>query len=67
MRKYYQVTLDSIADSFLGIQIEHDADGSMTLLQPKLLAKLFHEYSADHHPYGPMPPTDYDARYHSAY
>ena len=72
MRKYYQVTLNSIADSFLGIQIEHDADGSMTLLQPKLLAKLFHEYPASatpyrqDHPYGPTPPKDYDARYNSA-
>ena len=35
--------LDIKADSFLGINIGHNEDGTVTLTQPKLLQKLFKE------------------------
>eukprot|EP01036_Dinobryon_divergens_P033903 gene33903-biopygen26838 len=42
--KYYQVTLDTKGDSFLGIQFTRQPDGSTILTQPKLLHKLLKEY-----------------------
>ena len=62
MGKHYEVTLDMKAESFLGIQFERTEDGSVKLLQPKLMDKLFKEYpepvgkkkgKPPKHPYGP--------------
>jgi hypothetical protein len=42
MNRNYELTLDTKADSFLGINIiGHNEDGTVTLTQPKLLQKLF--------------------------
>jgi len=64
--KHYTVTLDTLADSFLGINLEHLPDGTIKLTQPKLLKKLFSQHPpmtnsrGSHkrklnHPYGPIP------------
>ena len=65
MGKYYYVTLDMKAESFLGIQFDRDKEGNFKLLQPKLMAnKLFKEHpevtdkrtrKPPGHPYGPAP------------
>ncbi len=39
--KHYEVTLDREATSFLGLHLAHNTDGTVTITQPKLLAKLF--------------------------
>jgi hypothetical protein len=36
MNRHYELTLDTKADSFLGINIGHNEDGTVTLTQPKL-------------------------------
>jgi hypothetical protein len=65
VNKHYELTLDPKADSFLGIQLVHNGDGTVTLLQHKLLQKLFKEHPIKEsgrkrkqptHPYGPAPP-----------
>eukprot|EP01036_Dinobryon_divergens_P030113 gene30113-biopygen24268 len=65
MNNHYELTLDTKADSFLGINIGHNGDGTVTLTQPKLLQKLFKEHPGPSvkrkaktptHPYGPVPP-----------
>ena len=65
MNNHYELTLDTKADSFLGINISHNDDGTVTLTQPKLLQKLFKEHperpakrkaKVPTHPYGPVPP-----------
>ena len=60
MKKHFEVTLNEMAESFLGIHFEKLTDGSVLLTQPKLLQKLFKLYpSLRHrrrkpaHPYGP--------------
>jgi hypothetical protein len=64
MNRHYELTLDTKADSFLGINIGHNEDGTVTLTQPKLLQKLFKEHPEQPskrkartptHPYGPVP------------
>jgi hypothetical protein len=74
--KYYEVTLDRDATSFLGLNLVHNSDGTVTITKPKLLAKLFSLYpprkDTSHkpaHPYAPLPkesdpptqPADYFA------
>ena len=44
MKKYYQVSLDTTAESFLGIHFDHLTDGSVLMSQPKLLQKVLKEY-----------------------
>ena len=44
MNRHYELTLDTKADSFLGINIGHNEDGTVTLTQPKLLQKLFKKH-----------------------
>jgi hypothetical protein len=39
--KHYAVTLDRDATSFLGLNLAHNADNTVTVTQPKLLTKLF--------------------------
>ena len=65
MNNHYELTLDTKADSFLGINITHNDDGTVILTQPKLLQKLFKEHpvkitkrkaKTPTHPYGPAPP-----------
>ncbi len=65
MNNHYELTLDTKADSFLGINISHNDDGTVTLTQPKLLQKLFKEHpepsgkrkvKTPTYPYGPVPP-----------
>jgi len=65
MNNHYELTLDAKADSFLGINIDHNPDGTVTLTQPKLLQKLLKEHpekptrrkvKKPTHPYGPVPP-----------
>ena len=67
LSQHYTVTLDTVADSFLGLNIQHDADNSVLFTQPKLLKKLFQEFPAlpsgprtkkPRHPYGPAPTHD---------
>jgi len=63
--KHYTVTLDTMADSFLGINLEHQSDGTIKMTQPKLLKKLFSQHPpmtnsrGSHkrkfnHPYAPL-------------
>ena len=65
LNRHYELTLDPKADSFLGINMSHNDDGTVTLTQPKLLQKLFKEHperaskrkaKKPTHPYGPVPP-----------
>jgi hypothetical protein len=60
--KHYEVTLDRDATSFLGLNLTHNTDGTVTITQPKLLTKLFSLYpprkDSTHtpsHPYPPLP------------
>ena len=60
--KHYEVTLDRDANSFLGLNLMHNPDGTVTITQPKLLLKLFSLYPprkdsppAPKHPYPPLP------------
>ena len=60
--KHYDVTLDRDATSFLGLNLAHNTDGTVTITEPKLLTKLFslyppRKYSAHipSHPYPPLP------------
>jgi hypothetical protein len=62
--KHYEVTLDLDATSFLGLQLTHNLDSTVTLTQPKLLQKLFALYTpraqrnnsrVSYHPYAPEP------------
>ena len=73
MKKNYQVSLDTTAESFLGIHFDHLTDGSVLISQPKLLQKVLKEYpqlpgykSKEEHPYGPPPSTGYEERYAKA-
>lgn len=69
MNNHYNVTLDSLADSFLGIHFQHCDDGSTLLTQPKLLDKLFRSTNTGiksykyNHPYGSPPGKDHEALY----
>jgi hypothetical protein len=65
INRHYELTLDPKADSFLGITLVHNDDGTVTLQQHKLLQKLFREHPVKEtarkskkpsHPYGPAPP-----------
>ena len=60
--KYYEVTLDRDATSFLGLNLTHNSDSKVTITQPKLLTKLFALYpprkDTSHkpaHPYALLP------------
>jgi len=60
--KHYEVTLDRDATSFLGLNLTHNTDGTVTITQPKLLTKLFSLYPprkdsahTPSHPYPPLP------------
>jgi hypothetical protein len=60
--KHYEVTLDREATSFLGLHLAHNTDGTVTITQPKLLAKLFSLHPSlkgntqtPLHPYLPLP------------
>ena len=60
--KHYKVTLDREVTSFLGLDLAHNADGTVTITQPKLLAKLFALFPPrkdsahqPNHPYPPLP------------
>ena len=65
MNRHYELTLDTKADSFLGINIGHNEDGTVTLTQPKQRQKLFKEHPEEQtsrrkartptNPYGPVP------------
>ena len=72
MKKYYQVSLDTTAESFLGIHFDHLTDGSVLMSQPKLLQKVLKEYpqlpgyKSKKHPYGPPPSAGYEERYAKA-
>jgi hypothetical protein len=69
MQKYYQVSLDTTAESFLGVHFEHHSDGSISMTQPKLMQKVLKEYPkleryvSKKHPYGPVPTVGHDERY----
>ena len=42
--KHYEVTLDREATSFLGLNLTHNSNGTVTITQPKLLQKIFALY-----------------------
>jgi hypothetical protein len=69
MQKHYQVSLDTTAESFLGVHFEHQDDGAVLMTQPKLLQKVLKEYPkieryiSKKHPYGPPPSSGHDDRY----
>ena len=42
--KHYELTLNREVISFLGLNLAHNEDGTVTITQPKLLAKLFALY-----------------------
>ena len=69
MEKYYQVSLDTTAESFLGVHFNHLNDGSVLMTQPKLIQKVLKEYPkieryvSKKHPYGPPPLTGHEDRY----
>jgi hypothetical protein len=57
------MTLDREATSFLGLHFAHNTDRTVTITQPKLLAKLFllhpplkETFQTPLHPYSPLPP-----------
>ena len=59
--KHYKVTLDREATSFLGLNLTHNSDGTVTIIQLKLLQKLFKLYpplkkDSMHKPTHPYPP-----------
>ena len=58
--KHYEVTLDREVTSFLGLNLTHNSDGTVTITQPKLLQKLFALYpprkDSTHIPTHPYPP-----------
>lgn len=62
MSKHFPMTLDEEANSFLGMDLKHNSDGSVELSQPKLINKLLKEFpartgkrkAAATHPYGPV-------------
>ena len=58
--KHYEVTLDREVTSFLGLNLTHNSDGTVTITQPKLLQKLFALYpprkDSTHKPTHPYPP-----------
>ena len=62
--KHYEVTLDRDATSFLGLNLAHNDDGTVTITQPKLLIKLFALYPPrkehTHKPNHPYPPLSKD-------
>ena len=72
MQKHYQVSLDTTAESFLGIHFDHLQDGSILMSQPKLLQKVLNEYpkldgyKSKKHPYGPQPSAGYEDHYAKA-
>ncbi len=60
--KHYEVTLNRDPTSFLGLNLAHNDDGTVTITQPKLLIKLFALYPPrkehtrkPNHPYPPLP------------
>ena len=60
--KHYEVTLDREATTFFGLHLAHNTDGTVTITQPKLLAKLFSLHpplkgpnQTPLHPYSPLP------------
>ena len=67
--KHYEVTLDRDATSFLGLNLAHSSDGTVTITQPKLLTKLFSLYPLRKDATRPLPqdldpapqPTDHYA------
>jgi hypothetical protein len=63
--KHYEVTLDRDATSFLGLNLTHNPDGTVTVTQPKLLTKLFALYpplkDSSHTPIHPYPPLPKDS------
>ena len=69
MNRHLPVTLDTKADSFLGVHIQHNEDGSVELTQEKLVNKLLKEFPDQQlhrqrsivHPYGTnTPPSKED-------
>mmetsp|Transcript_5126 Transcript_5126/g.7162 ORF Transcript_5126/g.7162 Transcript_5126/m.7162 type:complete len:656 (-) Transcript_5126:5864-7831(-) len=44
MSKHFPITLDEKADSFLGMNLSYNTDGSVELSQPKLINKLLKEF-----------------------
>ena len=64
MNRHFPVTLDTKADSFLGVHIKHNDDGSVELTQEKLINKLLKEFPIHEskrrrnitHPYGKNTP-----------
>jgi hypothetical protein len=63
--KHYEVTLDRDATSFLGLNLAHNPDGTVTITQPKLLTKLFALHpprkGSTHTPIHPYPPLPKDS------
>ena len=60
--KHYEVMLDRKATRFLGLHLAHNTDGTVTIIQPKLMAKLFSLHpplkrpsQSPLHPYSPLP------------
>ena len=52
---HYEVTLDRDATSFLGLNLNHNPDGKVTITQPKFLLKLFALYGPFTQTYPPLP------------
>ena len=60
--KHYEATLDREATSFLGLNLTHNSNGTVTITQPKLLQNFFALYPPrkdsmhkSTHPYPPLP------------
>ena len=62
---HYEITLDRDATRFLGLNLNHNSDGTVTITQPKLLQKLFALYlprkDSMHKPTHPYPPLPKDS------
>ena len=62
--KHYEVTLEREATSFLGLNLAHNDDGTVTITQLKLLTKLLALYpprkDSAHQPNQPYPPLPKD-------
>ena len=69
MEKHYQVSLDTTAESFLGVHFNHLSDGSVLMTQPKLMQKVLKEYPkiewfiSKKDPYGPPLTSGHEDRY----
>lgn len=45
LRKRYTITLDASMESYVGIHMEYNRDGSVTMTQPNMIREIFRDYN----------------------